>query len=187
MKLVAPKPFKYPGLMPNSEKLLWPLLLSILALSFPALLAAETLYVKSDRTKVFTEESARSKLVGKLKKGARVKVVEKSKRFYKVGLPGGSEGWVFKFKLTSKAPESLGGGGDGGLLAALGGEQKISAREESSGGSIRGLSPTSQKFGKSKGIPQSIIDTVISMENYRVSGKELDQFQSQGRLGEYAN
>jgi uncharacterized protein YgiM (DUF1202 family) len=145
---------------------------------------AETLYVKKTGTKLQAEDSAKSDVLAKLEKGTPVTVVKKLKRFYQVSEPGGKTGWVFKFKLTSKAPEASGGGADE-LLGALGGKQKIAARESSSGSSIRGLTPVSENHAKKRGISAVDIQSVRQMETYRISEKEMDQFLKEGRLGEY--
>ena len=72
------------------------------------------------------------------------------------------------------------------LLGALGGRQKIAARESSSGSSIRGLSPMAEKTReKTRARRSKNIRAVKQMENFKVSGEELDRFLQQGRLGEY--
>ena len=149
----------------------------------PADLFAETMYVKSSDTKVMKEESAQSDVVQVLDEGAAVEVTQKSGKFYKVALAGGKEGWIFKFKLGSDAPAS---GGDGNALDALGGKQKIAARESGSGSSIRGLSPVSEKHAQSKGISPKNIQSVKQMESFKVSREDLDKFLREGKLGEFA-
>ncbi len=143
---------------------------------------AETLYVKKSGTKLQAEGSAKSKVVKVLGKGMAVDVLEKSGRFYRVSA-GGSEGFVFKFKLTSKKPAKAGGGG---LLDILGGDQKISARESSSSSSIRGLSPISEEHAKKKGISEKDIQAVKQMETFKVSAEEIEQFLAQRKLGEFS-
>jgi hypothetical protein len=154
------------------------LMLSILAL--PATALAETLYVKKSGTKLQSEASASSKVVETLASGTAVKVVKKSGRFYQVTAAGGKKGWIFKFKLTAKAPS----GGGGSLLDALGGQQ-MAAKESASGSSIRGLSPISEQHA-SKGISKESINAVKAMEEFKVSAQEVDAFLKAGKLGEYA-
>ncbi len=144
---------------------------------------AETLYVKKDGTKLQAADSAKSDVVATLNGGTAVQVVKKAGKFYEVTAPGGKKGWIFKFKLTAKAPAQSGGGGD--VLGALGGQQKIAARESGSGSSIRGLSPISEKRAKTKGIPEENIKAVKQMESFKVSKEELDRFLKEGHLGEY--
>ncbi len=146
-------------------------------------LSAETLYVKKSGTKLYQSDTPKSPVVTRLKEGTAVKVVQKAGRFYQVRDSAGKKGWVFKFLLTSKAPQKGGGGGD--FLGMLGGEQKMAARESASGSSIRGLSPISEEHAKSKGIPQDHIQAVKTMESFQLPRGVLDDFMKQGRLGEY--
>lgn len=143
---------------------------------------AETLYVKKAGTKLQAEGSAKSKVVKVLGQGTAVDVKEKSGKFYKVSA-GGSEGFVFKFKLTSKKPAKA---SEGGLLDVLGGDTKIAARESSSASSIRGLSPMSEEHAKKKGISEKDIQAVKQMENFKVNAQEVEQFLSQRKLGEFS-
>lgn len=167
------------------SKMLVPLVIFLLAgMSFVSESFAETLYVKKSGTKLQASDSAKSKVIAKLSQGTPVKVLKKSKKFYQVSASGGNKGWVFKFKLTSKPPANFGGGGD--VLGALGGRQKIAARESSSGSSIRGLSPISEKHAKNKGISEEEIQAVKQMETFRIHPQEMDKFLKEGRLGEYS-
>lgn len=164
-------------------KLLTPLLVFLLVgLGFVSEISAQTLYVKKSGTKLQASDSAKSKVIATLSQGTPVRVVKKAKRFYQVSA-GGRTGWVFKFKLTAKAPAKSGGEGD--LLGALGGRQKIAAREASSGSSIRGLSPIAEKHAKNKGISEEDIQAVKQMEAFRINPKELEKFLKEGKLGEY--
>jgi uncharacterized protein YgiM (DUF1202 family) len=168
----------------GAKKLLQLALLLLMGLGFAGDGFAETLYVKKSGTKLQAADSAKSEVIAKLSQGTPVKVIKKLKRFYQVSEPGGKKGWVFKFKLTSKAPASSAGGG-GGLLDALGGRQKIAARESSSGSSIRGLSPMSEKHAKNKGISEEDIQAVKQMETFHVDEEKMEAFLKAGRLGEY--
>lgn len=142
---------------------------------------AESLYVKKSGTKLQSEGSAKSKVVKVLGKGTPVDVLDKSGKFYKVSA-GGSEGFVFKFKLTRKKPAKAGGG----LLDILGGDPKFAAKESASSSSIRGLSPMSEEHAKKKGISEKDIQAVKQMESFKVSTEELEQFLAQRKLGEFS-
>lgn len=152
-------------------------------LSFASDGFAATLYVKKSGTKLQASDSAKSKVIARLSRGTAVRVIKKAKRFYQVSVPGGKKGWIFKFKLTSRAPANSSGGGD--ILGALGGRQKIAARESSSGSSIRGLSPISEKRAINKGISEEEIQSVKQMEAYSINPQEMEKFLKEGRLGEY--
>lgn len=151
-------------------------------LGFAGEISAQTLYVKKSGTKLQAADSSRSKVIAVLSRGTPVRVVKKAKRFYQVSA-GNQTGWIFKFKLSTKAPEKS--SGDGDLLGALGGRQKIAARESSSGASIRGLSPISEKHAKSKGISEENIRAVKQMEAFRIDPKKMETFLKEGKLGEY--
>ena len=156
--------------------------LLLAGLGFTSEISAQTLYVKKSGTKLQAEDSAKSKVLATLNQGTPVRVAKKGKKFYQVSA-GGKTGWIFKFKLTAKAPAAS--GGDDGVLGALGGRQKIAANEASSGSSIRGLSPVSEKHAKSKGISEEDIKAVKQMEAFRVDPKKMEQFLKEGKLGEY--
>ncbi len=143
---------------------------------------AETWYVKSSKTPMTAEPSARSKKLGYLSAGQPVNVLSTEGRFMKISV-GGKQGYVFKFKLTQTAPAS---GGGGGGLDALVGDQKMAAAETSSGSSIRGLSPISESYAKGKGISPANIASVKKMESFSVPESQVDQFQAEGGLGPYA-
>lgn len=162
-------------------KLLTPLFIFIL-LGFAGEIAAQTLYVKKSGTKLQASDSAKSDVLATLSQGTPAKVIKKGRKFYNVSA-GGKKGWVFKFRLTAKAPAQSGGGG--GVLGALGGRQKIAANEASSGSSIRGLSPMSERHAKNKGISDADIKAVKQMETFKVDSKALDKFLKEGKLGEY--
>ncbi len=154
----------------------------LLLITFPNVSWAETWYVKSSKTKMTQKPSPRSKKVAVLSAGTPVKILKKGKRFFNIST-NGKNGWVFKFKLTNKKPSGVqGGGGLDGLL----GNQKIAAAESSSGSSIRGLSPISEKHAKAHGVSEENIKAVQQMEEYSISANELDQFLSEGKLREYA-
>ena len=159
-------------------------LIVLAILLLPHLASAETWYVKKSATKLQAKASARSEVLGKLGKGTPVKVKKKSGKFFQVSA-GGKTGWVFRFKLTKKAPAG-GGQGDGDVLSALGGDQKMAARESASGSSIRGLSPISEQHARKKGATEESIQAVKNMENFKVRPEELDRFLEEGKLGEYS-
>ena len=157
--------------------------IALAILLLPHLAGAETWYVKKSATKLQAEASARSEVLSKLQKGTPVKVKKKSGKFFQVS-SNGKTGWIFRFKLTKKAP--AGGQGDGDVLSALGGDQEMSARESASGSSIRGLSPIAEQHARKKGATDASIQAVKNMENFKVRPEELDRFLEEGKLGEYS-
>jgi hypothetical protein len=95
---------------------------------------------------------------------------------------GAKKGFVYKFKLSAKKPSS---GSGSGLLAGLGGGG-ASAREGSSAASIRGLSPTSEKYAGRANIRPEHVAMVKHMESVRIAKPEIESFLKAGKLGEYA-
>jgi hypothetical protein len=81
--------------------------------------------VKKSKTKLQAESKVSSKVLGKLNKRPPIDVLEKSGKFYKVSAES-ETGWIFRFKLTKKAPS--GSSGDSDVLGALGGQQQIARR-----------------------------------------------------------
>ena len=140
--------------------------------------------MKKSKTKLQAESKARYKVLGKLNKGTPIDVLGKSGKFYKVSA-GSETGWIFRFKLTRKAPSRI--SGDSDVLGALGGQQQIAARESAYGSSIRGLSPVSEKHAIKKGVSPASIDSVKEMELYKIDDEVLDKFLEEGRLGAYAD
>ena len=167
--------------MPMIKKLFMATGCMALLFIFVGELFAETMYVKKSGTKLQAEASGKSKVVSTLNEGTPVEVVGKSGKFIEVTADG-SKGFIFKFKLSSKAPVGEDGGG---ILSNLGGG-KISAKEASSASSIRGLSPVSEEHAKKKGISEKDIQDVKDMEKLRISPHEVEQFLAKRKLGEYA-
>ncbi len=159
------------------------ILSGLILLLLPCLATAETWYVKKSATKLQAEASARSKVLGTLKQGTPVEVKSKSGKFFEV-TTAGSKGWVFRFKLSKKAPENS--QDDGDVLGALGGNQRMAARESASGSSIRGLSPVSEQHARKKGATSESIQAVKDMEDFKIRPEELDRFLEKGKLGEYS-
>lgn len=102
---------------------------------FGDLLSAETLYMKSPQVKVRADKTPDSKVLLVMEKGDPVEVIEKSCHFYKVKLPDGQEGWIFKWKLTNKIADPL----DTDILKEVDNEDPLWVlKEHTSSSSIRG-------------------------------------------------
>ncbi len=151
-------------------------------LLIPAALFAQTMYVSRDEVKVTEEKSPTSKVVETLRRGTQVQVIEKSDRHVKIQAPSGKTGWVFKFTLSD---QKVGGGG-GNLLSVVTGDTRIAAREAGTGGSIRGLKETSERYATAKHVDQASKEAVQRMEDRVISREELLRFQQEGSVGEFA-
>ncbi|MFH1262458.1 MAG: SH3 domain-containing protein, partial [Pseudomonadota bacterium] len=122
--------------------------------------------------------AANAQVLAQLSKGTAVNVVSKQGNWVQ-GSAAGKTGWVYKFKLATSKPS------DGGtLLAGLGGGG-ASAREGSTASSLRGLSPTSEKYAGRASIGPAQVAMVKHMESIKVSKAEVEQFLKAGKLGEF--
>ncbi len=130
-----------------------------------------------------SEPSGKSSTVALLNKDTAVESLGVSGKFIEVK-SGSNKGWVFKFKLTNKAPQNS---DEGGVLEGLLGKQEVSAAEASSSSSIRGLSPISEKHARDTGISEADILAVKQMEGVKASPAEVTQFLEVRKLGEFAN
>ncbi len=150
----------------------------------PGHLMAQTMYARKDKVKVTEQKSPMSRVVETLRLGDQVSVLEKSGRHLKVRVPSGKTGWVFKFKLSD---QQIGGGGGGGdALSALTGESRVAAREAGTGGSIRGLKETSERYATTKQVDPASRDAVQRMEDRVISRDDLLKFQRKGSVGEFS-
>ncbi|MCP9449144.1 MAG: SH3 domain-containing protein [Nitrospira sp.] len=157
-------------------------MLGILATLSPTILFAQTMYISRDEVKLTEEKSPTSKVVETLRRGTQVRVIEKSDRHFKVQAPSGKTGWVFKFTLSDQKA----GGGGGNLLSAVTGDTRIAAREAGTGGSIRGLKETSERYATTKHVDQTAKDAVQRMEDRVIPREELLKFQREGSVGEFS-
>ena len=146
--------------------------------------SAETMYAKKSGVKVTVAKSPTSKVIAMLKTGDSVTVLDKAGRQYQVKLSNGKKGWVFKFKLSGKKPSSSRGGGSG--LSALTGKTRIAAKESRAGGSIRGLKESTEQYAERKHISPAHRRAVDKMEELTISDEDLQRFQQEGHVGEYA-
>jgi len=153
-------------------------LLTALTLSAQPLFAkAKTMYVKSSNVSLKSSNKSSAKVLTKLSRGTSVSVLTKKGRWYEVKTKG-KTGWIYKYKLSTKKPSK------GSALAGLGGGG-ASAREGSSAASIRGLSPTSEKYAGRANIGREHVAMVKHMEQVRVSKATVEGFLKAGKLGEY--
>lgn len=139
---------------------------------------AETMYVKSPTAELKNSTAANAQVLAQLSRGAACNVVSKQGNWVQVQVSG-KTGWVYKFKLSISKPS----GGDT-LLAGLGGGG-AGAREGSTAASIRGLSPTSERYAGRANIGPQHVEMVKHMESVKISPNEVQAFLRTGRLGEY--
>lgn len=143
---------------------------------------AATLYAKQEKVKVTAKPSPTSTVIATLRLGEAVTVLAEKGRSVKVKTAKKKVGWVFKFRLASKKPNTR----SGSRLFGLTGRRTIAARESRAGGSIRGLKESTQEYAKRKQIKPEHQEAVDKMEAFVLSPETLTQFQRNGQLGEFA-
>ena len=144
---------------------------------------AETVYVNAKTAPLKSDKTASSSVIAELKRGDELSVIKKEGNWYQVRTKQGKTGWIYSFKITTKKPEK-----GAGLLEELGrGTGTVTAKEASTSASIRGLSPTSERYAGRANIRAEHIAGVKKMETFRVSQEDVERFLKEGRLGEYAS
>ena len=78
------------------------LLLIGLLLSFSLVTQAGQMYVRSANAKLMDADSFKANMLGKIKKGEQVDILEKQKGWYRISHEG-KEGWVNKFVLSKES------------------------------------------------------------------------------------
>ncbi len=151
--------------------------LVLVLMAAPAL--AETMYARYS-TPVRAGRTLGSATLGTLAQGQAVQVVGREGRYYRT-VYAGTTGWVYYNKLADTKPEDV--------SAALGGDLSLGGLELTeleSGGALRGLSPMAENYAEAAEIPKWAVDAVEQMQERGVTARELDDFEREGGLGEYA-
>ncbi len=161
------------------------LFLVFLCFLIPPALARDTLWVTSEGSKLKSNNKASSRTIEIVPIGTEVTVLTSKRRWHKVRIPSGEEGWMYRGRLSEAPPQKEVAGETDDLFASLGGS-KIEAQEADTGRSIRGLSSETEQYARLRGTPityERALDRVLAMG---VTEKELDTFLKQGQIGEYA-
>ncbi len=156
-----------------------------LCLSIPAALAQDILWVTSERAKLKTASRASSETITAVPIGTEVTVLTTKRRWHKIRIPSGEEGWMYRGRLSETPPQKEAEDETGNLFAALGGS-KIQADEADTARSIRGRSSETEQYARLRGTPaayERALDRVLAIS---VTENELDVFLRQGKIGEYA-
>lgn len=134
----------------------------------PPALSAGALYVKSSGTPVFENGSATARVIETLDAGDEAPILKESGSFYKIALPKGGEGWVFKFKLTATPPVKT--SAKGTQVEPFNEKEEFSARESDSGSSIRARDPKFKAPDGMKAVPKTERD--LPADRKRDGGKK---------------
>ena len=146
--------------------------------------AQEKLWVSSTGAKLKEDRQALSKTVAAVEKGSELNVLEREGKWYRVTAPDGSEGWIYRGKVSEEAP-AAGSNPDGGLFGALT-ASSIEAGASDTSRSIRGLSEETETYANAAGSPREAREALDRVLETRVANKDLEQFLREGRIGEYA-
>ena len=157
----------------------------LICLSGSAALAAETLWVTSEKAQLKTDAKASSKTIMTVPIGVEVNILESKKRWHRIRIPSGEQGWMYRGRLSDTPPEKIPEDDSGNLFGALAGSS-IKSDEASTGRSMRGLSEETEEYAKNRKTPEvykQALDQVLAL---RISEKELQSFLKKGKIGEYA-
>jgi uncharacterized protein YgiM (DUF1202 family) len=150
-----------------------------------AVMAAEMLWVVSEGTKLKMEPSASSETIDALPVGSEVSMDSSQGSWYKVTTKSNKTGWVYRGKVSSTQPAGKEDRAGGGLLGTLP-ESSIQASAADTSRSIRGLSPAAKEYAASAKTPeayQKALDRVLAL---KVTDREIEEFLSEGKIGEYS-
>jgi hypothetical protein len=139
---------------------------------------AETMYARVS-TPVRADRSLSAATVGTLAQGEAVETVRQEGNYYLVSYKA-QQGWVYFNKLTGQKPEDV-----ASLLGGPATGQGIQLTELNAGGALRGLSPMAENYARTSNVPDWAVKAVEAMQGRAVSSKALEDFQREGRLGEY--
>jgi hypothetical protein len=151
-------------------------LLLLACVSAPAL--AATMYARLSAP-VRSGKTLSATTLGSLAQGEPVEVIGREENYYAVTYDGRT-GYVYYNKLAEQQPEDV-----GDLLAGAG-TQGIELTELEAGGAMRGLSQTAEDYAMASSIPAWAVQAVESMQARAIEPDDLEAFQREAGLGEYA-
>ena len=149
-------------------------------------MAAEKRWVSSEGTTLKSDASASSDTVADVPVGTEVSVVDSGGRWLKVRTVAGKEGWVYAGRVSDTPPAGEVSGSEGGLFGETMQQSQINTAKADSARSIRGLSPETTQYAKSRGTPEVVKKSLDIVLLRKVSPRELKVFLQEGKIGEYA-
>ncbi len=118
--------------------------------------------------------------LGMLQQGEAIQVVGRENSYYRVSYRD-QAGYVYFNKLTAQKPQDV-----AALLGGSGVSDGIQLTELEAGGALRGLSPMAEKYAASGEVPGWAVQAVEDMQGRHIDMSDLEAFQREGGLGEYA-
>jgi len=165
-------------------KLLYVFIFFFLIFSCPVV-AQEKLWVSSGNAKLKADKKASSETVESISLGEEVSVIERNGRWYRIKIPSGKEGWMYRGKLSDSEPSVEVKKESDDLFAYMPGSS-IEAGKADTARSIRGLSDETEQYAKKRKAPEKLKKALDSVLAYNVSEKDLEDFLQKGKIGEYA-
>lgn len=160
-----------------------PMTLLFVALAVTAV-AARYVWVASEGTELRSEPKGASAVVDNLKLDARLSVLDRSGRWYRVKTDAGKTGWVYRGRISAQKPAREEAKGAPGLFGSL--DSDIAANRASTDRAMRGLSPEAEAYAKATKTPdeyQKALDSVMAL---KVTREEVIEFLRKGKIGEFA-
>ena len=148
--------------------------------------AEEKRWVSSEGTSLKVEASTTSENVADLLVGTEVTVVESGGRWLKVQTAAGVTGWVYAGRLAETRPSVEVSGTDDPLFGESMKKSQITTAKADSARSIRGLSPETVTYAKTRGTPEIFKKSLEKILGRKVSPIEVRSFLKEGQIGEYA-
>jgi hypothetical protein len=150
-----------------------------LLLALAGAAAAEKMYARASAP-VRAGSGLDSATLGTLAQGERVFVTGRAGGYYQVDYRG-QTGYVYANRLGKQKPEDVAALFSGDL-----GGQGIELTELEAGGALRGLSPMAESYASAADVPAWAVQAVEEMQDRGISPADLERFQKEGGLGEYA-
>lgn len=150
--------------------------------------SAQRVYIATTGAVLKAAANSTAQTVVELPIGTELSVLASEKKWMRVRTANGTEGWIYRGKISNVAPQKADGGGGsiGNLLGDLSGSS-IQADSADASRSIRGLSPEAKEYAKQTGTSaeqQRALDGVLEM---KVGKADIEHFLRKGKIGEYAD
>ena len=152
--------------------------------------ASQEMWVSSKGAKLKAQNQSSSETIADLQPGLQLNVITYEKRWYKMSMPDGKTGWVYRGRVSKEKPEVAEEKGDeedslGSLFGDSSGSS-IKADSADSSRSIRGLSPEAEEYARQSGSPKKCRKALDAVLALKIKDKDIEKFLQKGKVGEYA-
>lgn len=156
----------------------------------------EKFYVVSKNAKLKAEPSASSKTIAQLKIGTSLFLRTKQEKWYLVFTADGDNGWIYRGKVSSKAPGNDGEKNDEFFVleyeeTSISGEKMYTARsirgaKQNPEAAGPGISDIACAYAELVGFEEDEVLSLSSTLMNRPSDTDIETFLRQGGIGEYS-